>query len=116
MFRAVEVLPEGSQKARVQSASYEAPIPAPCQAGLGERIERLLAAASWPIERARGRAPIDLRPLVSELALREGVLGMRLRVDSRGSVGPRDVLAALGLADLEQQGVHLRRTAVEICA
>ena len=41
---------------------------------------------------------------------------MRLRVDSRGSVGPREVLAALGLADIERQGVRLRRTAVEICA
>ena len=50
------------------------------------------------------------------LALDEGVLQMRLRVDRQGSVGPRDVLAALGLADLEQQGVHLRRTAVEVCA
>ncbi len=54
VFRAVEVLPEGSRKARVQSAAYEAPIPATRRAGLGERIERLLAASSWPIERARG--------------------------------------------------------------
>lgn len=116
LFRSIEVLPEGSKKAHVQSASYEAPIPAPCQAGLRERIAHLLAAASWPIQRASGRAPIDLRPLVIELALRGGVLGMRLRVQSQGSVGPRDVLAALGLADLEHQGVHLRRTAVEVCA
>ena len=112
----IEVLPDGGKKAQVRSASYEAPIPSPCQAALSERIEHLLAAASWPIERARGRAPIDLRPLVLELAFGRGVLGMRLRVDGHGSVGPRDVLAALGLADIEQQGVHLRRTVVEICA
>jgi radical SAM-linked protein len=115
VFRAVEVLPAGSRKARVQSATYEAPIPSTCRAGLGQRIERLLAAASWPIERARGRAAIDLRPLVSELALREDVLAMRLRVDSRGSVGPREVLTALGLSEIERQGVRLRRTAVEVC-
>jgi len=115
VFRAVEVLPEGSRKARVQSAAYEAPIPATCRAGLGQRIERLLAAPSWPIERARGRAAIDLRPLVSELALGEEVLAMRLRVDGRGSVGPREVLAALGLSGIEREGVHLRRTAVEVC-
>ena len=116
VFRAVEVLPEGSAKARVESASYEAPIPAPDRAGLVGRIERLLAASSWPIERAFGRAAIDLRPLICELALREDVLAMRLRVDSRGSVGPREVLAALGLAGIERQGVRLRRTAVELCA
>jgi hypothetical protein len=41
---------------------------------------------------------------------------MRLRIDNQGSVGPREVLAALGLADLEQQGALLRRNAVEVCA
>jgi hypothetical protein len=51
-----------------------------------------------------------------ELALRDGVLAMRLRIDGQGSVGPREVLAALGLADLEHSGVHLRRSAVEVCA
>ena len=116
VFRAIELLPDGCPKAQPQSATYEAPIPSSRQAGLDQRIERLLGAASWPIERSHGRAPIDMRPLVSSLALREGVLEMRLRVDPRGSVGPRDVLAALELADLESHGVHLRRTAVEICA
>jgi radical SAM-linked protein len=116
VFRTIEVLPEGAKKAQVQSASYEAPIPSSSQTGLGQRIEHLLAAASWPIERLRGRAPIDLRPLISELTLRDGVLAMRLRVDSHGSVGPREVLGAIGLADIEQQGVHLCRTAVEVCA
>ena len=116
VFRTVEVLPEGSKKASVHSVTYQAPVPAPDQAGLAQRIERLLAASSWPIERARGRAAIDLRPLVLELALAEDVLRMRLHVDSRGSVGPRDVLAVLGLTGIERQGSHLRRTAVEICA
>ena len=115
-FRSAEVLPEGCKKASVHSVTYEAPIPTPDQAGLDRRIERLLAASSWPIERARGRAPIDLRPLLSELTFGEGVLKMRLHVDSRGSVGPREVLAALGLSGIERQGSHLRRTAVEISA
>ena len=39
---------------------------------------------------------------------------MRLRTDGAGSAGPRDVLAALGLDDLEREGVRLTRTAVEI--
>lgn len=114
-LHAVEVLPEGSRKARVRSASYEVPIPAPRQAALQERIASLLAAGSWPIERRPGRAPIDLRPLLLELALVEGTLRMRLSVDQRGSAGPRDVLAALECGDLERQAVRLRRTAVEVC-
>jgi radical SAM-linked protein len=116
LFRSVEVLPEGGKKAGVQSVTYEAPIPATDQTGLDARITHLMAASSWPIERARGRAAIDLRPLISELTLTEGVLKMRLHVDSRGSVGPREVLTVLGLTGIERQGSHLRRTAVEICA
>ncbi len=114
-FRSIEVLPDGAKKAQVRSVSYTVPIPSPSRAGLRGRIEELLAASSRPIERTHGRAPIDLRPNVLGLAYgEEGVLEMRLRVDSQGSVGPRDVLAALGVADIEQQGVSLRRTAVEI--
>ncbi len=115
-IRTIEILPEGGSKARVHSASYEAPIPSACQGPLMQRIERLLAASTWPIERAHGRAPIDLRPLLLELAFRDGVLAMRLRVDQRGSVGPRDVLTALGMPDIEAQGAHLRRTTVEVAA
>ncbi len=114
-IRSVEVLPEGSRKARVDAASYEASIPDPAdRAGLDERIARLLAASTWLIERAPGRAPIDLRPLLVELSLSGETLRMRLRVDERGSAGPRDVLAALGLADVERRAARLRRTAVEL--
>ncbi len=116
-FRTIEVLPDGAKKAQVRSVSYDVPIPSPSQEGLRGRIEELLAANSMPIERAHGRSPIDLRPHVLGLAFsEESVLEMRLRVDSQGSVGPRDVLAALGLADIEHRGVSLRRTAVEILA
>jgi radical SAM-linked protein len=113
-FRSIELLPEGAKKAGVRSVSYEATIPDADQAGLAERIERLLAATSCPIERPRGRAAIDVRPLLSELSLADGVLHMRLHVDTRGSVGPREVLTALRLGDVEQRGSRLRRTAVEI--
>lgn len=114
-FLAAEVLPEGSPKARVQSLRYEASLPSPSPAGIPERIERLLSASSWPITRPNRRTSIDLRPLVLELALAGDGLTMRLDVAQRGgSAGPRDVLAALGLADLERQGARLRRTAVEV--
>jgi radical SAM-linked protein len=116
VFRAIDVLPDGSKKARVCRASYEVPLPSPCDAALAARIGQLLASASCRVARARGRAAIDIRPLLEELACDQGVLRMRLRVDSQGSAGPREVLSALGLADLEQAGVRLRRTAVEVSA
>ena len=106
VFRAVEVLPEGSKKASVQSVSYEAPIPAPRPSRSG-RADRASAGRLVVADRARRTGARRSTCVRSCRSWRcdEGVLKMRLRVDSRGSVGPREVLAALGLTDLERQGV-----------
>ena len=113
-LHSVEVLPSGARKVQVRSASYQAPIPAALRGGLPERIDRLLAQSACPIARSHGRSTVDIRPLLEALALTEGVLEMRLRIEQAGSAGPREVLRALGLDDLESQGVPLARTAVEI--
>ncbi len=113
-IRSVDLLPPGSKKARLRSESYRVPIPPLCRDGLAEKIDRLLAAPSCPIQRPGRKGAVDLRPLLEELTLDDGILSMRLRAGSRRSARPRDVLAALGLADLELQGTHLRRTAVEV--
>lgn len=114
-FIAAEVLPEGSRKARVQSVCYEASIPTP-QSGLQERIDRLLSAAAWPFVRPNRTATIDLRPLIRSLSYSSGTLAMRMDCEAvGGNAGPRDVLVALGMEDLERQGARLRRTAVEVC-
>ena len=78
------------------------------------RVAALLAAESYSIEREGRAASIDLRPLVEELTVSDGVLRMRLRVGHEAGVRPREVLESLGLADLEAQGLHLARTAVEL--
>jgi radical SAM-linked protein len=114
VLRSVEILPPGAKKARVRSASYEAPIPPPLDCGLDERINRLLAQSTSMITRTHGRSTIDLRPMLEELLFSRGVLSMRLKIEQAGSVGPRDVLAVLELESLESHGVHLKRTAVEL--
>ena len=113
-IKSVEVLPEGCKKARVRGVSYRVPIPASRRRGLADRISRLTARSSCPIRRPKRNTPIDLRPLLEDLALCKGVLAMRLRIGSGASASPRDVLGALDLQDLEHQGVHLTRTSVEI--
>jgi radical SAM-linked protein len=113
-FASVEVLPPGSRKARAQSATYQAAVPPPRCAGLSERIDRLLESASCPVRRPHRDTPVDLRTSLEALALRGNVLEMRLRTDQGAAAGPRDVLAVLGLEDLEHEGAHLRRTSVEI--
>ena len=114
VFRSVEVLPPGSRKARPRSAEYEALIPVARRDGLDERIGRLWAASSWPWQRPARDAVIDLRADLEALSLAEGRLHMRLRSGPEARTGPRDVLAALDLADLEQQGAALIRTTVEL--
>jgi radical SAM-linked protein len=113
-LKSVEVLPEDAPKARARSFSYQVPIPTGRGDGLAEKIERLMASSSWPIRRPQRRTSVDLRPLLEELSLQAGVLRMRLGAGSGAAAGPRDVLSALGLCDLELEGVHLTRTAVEV--
>ena len=113
-LQSVEVLASGAGKVQVRSASYEAAIPAPLTSGLMDRIDRLLAQPACPIARSHGRSTVDIRPLLETLAFSNGILSMRMRIDQSGSAGPREVLKALALDDLESQGVALARTAVEI--
>jgi len=110
----LEVLPPGSRKARAVSASYEMAIPLSRLPGLEERIQRLLSATTMPIRRPNRSAPIDLSESLLAISLREGILEMRLKTDPGGSAGPRDLLAALELEDLEHEGTALTRSDVEI--
>ena len=113
-IESLEVLPPGSRKARAVSASYQVSIPAPCWPGLEQRIQQLLVASTFSVRRPNRSAPIDLRASLFALALREGVLEMRLKTACEGCAGPRDVLAALGLESLEHEGTVLIRSDVEI--
>ncbi len=113
-IESLEVLPPGSRTARAVSASYQVSIPVPRLPGLEERIQRLLSASTSLIRRPNRSAPIDLRASLLALALVVGTLEMQLKTDPGGSAGPRDVLAALGLENLEHEGTVLTRTDVEI--
>lgn len=113
-FTSVTVLPSGARKAQLQNVAYEVPIPVERRDQAAAEVERLLADATRPILRPHRHNPVDLRQSLEDLSLQEGVLRMRLRADRQGSAGPRDVLAALGLEDLEAGGACLVRTRVEV--
>ena len=114
VFRSIEILPTGTRKAQLRSSTYRVPVPAERRAEATDRTVRLMARSTCPIQRPNKPGPIDLRSFLEELNLRDGVLKMRLRASRRQSAGPRDVLRALGLEDLEQEGVYLTRSTVEL--
>jgi radical SAM-linked protein len=110
----VEVIPFERGKAQAVEVEFQAIVPPERQSAVAERIAWLQAQPSYLIEREGRSAPLDLRPLVAGLAMREGVLSMQLRLDRQGSARPREVLAALEIDDLELEGGTLTRTRVEI--
>ncbi|HZZ70799.1 MAG TPA: TIGR03936 family radical SAM-associated protein [Pirellulales bacterium] len=111
----VEVLAANSRKPQVRSVTFALPVPPARQGDLVARMGVLLSESAHWITRELRAAPLDLRPLVEDLQLRDGVLEMRLRVQQEGSARPREVLQALAIADLEmEEGGQLTRTRVEI--
>lgn len=110
----VEPLAEGSPKPQVARVRLEMCVPAERQAAARENIARLMAETSHLVDRGPEHNAIDLRPYLEELTLDDGTLRMQLRVTRQGTGRPREVLVALELEDLELQGYHLTRTAVEL--
>jgi radical SAM-linked protein len=110
----IDVLPAPDRKANVKSVTFEIEIPDARHAALQARIAWLLAESTICIEREGRKAPLDLRPLVDSLILEGKTFRMRLLVDREGSARPREVLAALEVANLEYEGFFLTRTKVEV--
>ena len=115
-LRCVELLSPGTPKARVRSTSWEIPVPPGRIAETASRMSRLLADSASPAPEPEpdGCAAAVPQRSLEELSLCDGVLHMRLRASPHRGAGPRDVLAALGLDDLERSGVFLTRTTVEL--
>lgn len=101
----VEVLADDAPKIRAVRVTFEAPVPVERQAALAERIAQ---TATPPISGERTLAFVD------EIALADGRLRFAARVTPEGTTRPRDLLAWLGLDDLDEQGLFLTRTAVEL--
>jgi radical SAM-linked protein len=111
----IEFLPAPDRKAQATSVTFEVSIPLERREALAAKIAEVLQMATLPIEREGRKTPLDLRPLIADLSLADnGSLQIRLTVDREGSARPREVLEALGVADLEYEGYFLTRTKVEV--
>ena len=109
-------LAPNSPAPRPRSVSYQIPVQTDRRENARIALEALLAAASWPgIRRRKDREqPFDLRPHVVAADLSDdGILRFRLAVSPDGSARPEDVLEAIRLRDLLNDGAVITRTDVD---
>lgn len=111
-FHTVEEAP-GRRAAQASAVTYlsTANIPDGSREAVSLRMEELLKASTWPIERRRNQkvASLDLRPLIHSLDWSEdGYVRMCLRVTPEATPRPEEVLAAIGLERLDTIGSLIR--------
>jgi hypothetical protein len=110
----MEQIDAGTNKPTMRQMTFEVPVPAPRQADVQCRIDELLETHPFPIDRHDGRPTFDLHTSCGRLSLAEGNLRFDVLASASRSVRPREILAALGIDDLEAAGAVMRRMAVEI--
>ena len=111
---AAELRPPGEPPAQARRVTFEVPVPPERRADLAARLTDWQSQASHAVDRGNGRKPVELGDFVEQLELASGVLRMQIRVTRQGTARPRELLESLGLEDLEQRGIHLTRTVVEL--
>lgn len=97
-------------KPSVERMTYEIPIPLERRERVGAAIAELLARDSYPLARDGRKDPIDVRATLIDCRLCDDRLQFCLSASREAQARPREVLTALGVEDLEQQGFWLTRT------
>ena len=115
-INSVELLAEGTRKARVESASYRVPFPADRRTQLASAVEQLHAQSTHIIDRGKGKKQLDLIAELQELHLTDDALEFTLRVKGDGAVRASEVLDALGASDLLATGFPIARINVHLAS
>jgi radical SAM-linked protein len=111
------MLAEGVAAPRPTTVEYILLVPLARRLSAQTELQSLLASSSWLFTRRRPNreSTFDLRPqLVAADLSAEGLLRFRLKVSADGSARPEELLEALALRDLLDQGAVLTRTDVEL--
>ena len=115
-FLSVELLDPQATKARVESVEYEFPLPRERRESAAARAGELMRESVYPIRRAGRDQPIDLRATLVELGVVDNAVRMRMRVVHEAAARPQEVIEALGLGDLLDEGCFLTRTEVRLAS
>jgi len=110
----LERVPPGTRKAQLVRLTYEVPVPAERLSLVEQAIVALLEQPAVWIARPDRAEQIDVRANLEHLALQNDRLVMSFRAGREAAARPRDVLLLLGLGDIEECGVFLTRTRVEL--
>jgi radical SAM-linked protein len=102
----VELLPEDAPKPRVARVRFELPVPVDRRAEVARRL-----TAGDDGQQSDGR---DATAFLEHIELADGLLRFTARVTPEGTTRPRELLAWLGLTDLDELGLYVTRTAVEL--
>jgi radical SAM-linked protein len=110
----VRQLAADEPKARIVSTDIETDLPASDVEIIRERIDRLYAAGQISFERDGKPMATKLGVGSLDLSLENTRLRLTLFASPSATIRPSDVLEALGLADIQQQGAVLQRTRIQL--
>ena len=110
----VQAFDANHPKPRVEAMTYQIEVPAPRQAAVQAAVEALWAGADDRVWREGRAEPLRLRTALTQLQLVGQQLTFTFRATGQAQARPHDVLEALGLADLEREGVWLIRSEVQL--
>ena len=110
-------LPTDATPPHPRTVEYSIPVLDERRLKAQSNLQLFLSSESWPLIRRRPNreSTFDLRPevIAAELTA-DGLLRFRLKVSPDGSARPEELLEALALRDLLDQGAVLTRTDVEL--
>jgi radical SAM-linked protein len=127
-IHSLDLLPEDAPKSRVEQVEFELAVPVERREAVADRLWRrrpvsvtaaetaapqieTLPSPDDPTDGTSGRDPWEF---VEHIELVDGILRFTARVTPQGTTRPRELLAWLGLTDLDEQGLYLTRTKVEL--
>ena len=114
----VRVMDHDEPKTHIEKVDYVVPLSEDQCESVQIKITEFIAAESWMVERTgkKGSKQVDIRPGVHSLELNNNQLTMRLETTQTYNVKPREVLALLGIENLETRGHWLTRTGVHLAS